>query len=66
MDNADVATFFECSDNTIRRRVEMLVQSGDLNEPHFCVSLNVPNKNKTQLLAAIIAAFFISTIRVDY
>ena len=40
-----LATFFECSDDTIRRRVEMLVQSGDLDEPHFCVSLNVPNSN---------------------
>lgn len=38
-----LANFFECSGDTIRRRIEVLVLSGDLNEAQNCVSLNVPN-----------------------
>lgn len=35
---------YECSTDTIRRRVETLVNTGDLNETQNCVSLNVPNQ----------------------
>lgn len=35
---------YECSTDTIRRRIETLVNTGDLNETQNCVSLNLPNQ----------------------
>ena len=35
---------YECSADTIRRRVETLAKTGDINETQNCVSLNVPNQ----------------------
>ena len=40
-----LATIFGCSIDTIRRRVETLVNTGDLNETQNCVSLNIKNEN---------------------
>lgn len=40
-----LAECFNASVDTIRRRIESLVNTGDLNETQNFVSLNVPNKN---------------------